>query len=296
MNAYEETNSEERELAGKKPVRKSLTREDVFRLDDDELTILDIIRDLGNLSRLGATDTLVIRQAKREGFSERGVNEIIKTLVKLGVVAYPDEYAFLEALNLDQVIYPRLHLLGSWKDMPRMQNRKQLTSEDVRTLDGDEKRIHEIIKDLSNLELRPTRELVIRQANRENISKRKATEMLDLLFGLDLIKYARDVDIGTAQELGYPFQTEPYIELTSPEKRAAEWAAAYLREGDVYRHAGSYEESIGAYDKAIELAPYDAAAWKGKGEALEALGRKTEAEQAFEKARELGVNGTKVGD
>lgn len=50
----------------------------------------------------------------------------------------------------------------------------------------------------------------------------------------------------------------------------------------------SYEEAITAYDIAIQMNPENAEAWYYIGRAFEALGRTTEAEAAFESARELG--------
>lgn len=276
-----------KEQAGEKPARKPLTREDVFSLDDDELRIIDIIRDLGKLSRIGATDALVIRQAKRESFSERRANEKLKTLVKLGVVEYPDVESWMWDQVYEGAVYPELHLTGNWKDLPRLQNRKQLTSEDVYSLDEDEKHIKEIIKDLGDLKLRPTKELVIRQAIRESLTKRRAAEILDNLFGLRQIKYVGGVDYDTAEKTNYPFQKEPFIELSTPEKEAVNMAADYCKVGYRCRYHRSYDAAIEAYEKAIELDPNNAEAWTGKAEALEALGRKTEAEQAYEKAREL---------
>lgn len=51
---------------------------------------------------------------------------------------------------------------------------------------------------------------------------------------------------------------------------------------------GKYEEAIKALDEAIKLDPKYAASWYNKGLALHALGRNTEAEAAFSKAKELG--------
>ena len=57
---------------------------------------------------------------------------------------------------------------------------------------------------------------------------------------------------------------------------------------------GKYDEAIKAYDKAIEQCPLDAMkpmgaeTWYKKGIALQALGRTSEADAAFAKAKELG--------
>ncbi len=56
---------------------------------------------------------------------------------------------------------------------------------------------------------------------------------------------------------------------------------------------GNYSESLAAYEKIIELRPGNTFAWiwKGKGDALKALGRQAEADDAYAKARELGLVG-----
>jgi len=53
---------------------------------------------------------------------------------------------------------------------------------------------------------------------------------------------------------------------------------------------GKYDEAIKAYDEAIRTDPNDAVAWNNKGAVLEAVGRTTEADAAFAKAKELGYN------
>jgi tetratricopeptide (TPR) repeat protein len=69
-------------------------------------------------------------------------------------------------------------------------------------------------------------------------------------------------------------------------------AVAWNRIGNALNHLGKYEEAIKAYDKAIELEPSEAILdWQNKGYSLKALGRDTEAEIAFAKARELGDQG-----
>jgi len=56
-----------------------------------------------------------------------------------------------------------------------------------------------------------------------------------------------------------------------------------LNEGDTHVRAEHYEE-------AIRLRPNDATAYNAKGLALEALGKKQEAQQAHERARQLGYS------
>jgi tetratricopeptide (TPR) repeat protein len=51
---------------------------------------------------------------------------------------------------------------------------------------------------------------------------------------------------------------------------------------------GNYEEAILAYNKAIEMDPRYADAWHNKGNALMLLGRTEDANEAFDKAKELG--------
>jgi Flp pilus assembly protein TadD len=52
--------------------------------------------------------------------------------------------------------------------------------------------------------------------------------------------------------------------------------------------AGRLEEAVTAYDRAIEQYPEYDEFWHGKGLALHALGRDSEAEDALARARELG--------
>jgi tetratricopeptide (TPR) repeat protein len=50
-----------------------------------------------------------------------------------------------------------------------------------------------------------------------------------------------------------------------------------------------YEEALKAYDRAIQLAPYYAQAYKNKSRTLDILGRTAEAQQARQKAHEQSV-------
>lgn len=63
---------------------------------------------------------------------------------------------------------------------------------------------------------------------------------------------------------------------------------AQIGKRDALYSMGRYGEAISAWDRAIELDPKFAAAWKVKGDALRALGRNSEADAAYAKAEELG--------
>ncbi len=53
------------------------------------------------------------------------------------------------------------------------------------------------------------------------------------------------------------------------------------------RNLSRYNESIDAYDRALQINPKDINAWNGKGDALKALGRNSEADESYAKAKEL---------
>jgi CRISPR-associated protein Cas1 len=61
--------------------------------------------------------------------------------------------------------------------------------------------------------------------------------------------------------------------------------------GRIIYDQGKYDEAIKCYDEAIRLDPNLAMAWNYKGWALKALGKTTEADAAFAKAKELGYIG-----
>jgi Flp pilus assembly protein TadD len=54
---------------------------------------------------------------------------------------------------------------------------------------------------------------------------------------------------------------------------------------------GDYVNAIQCFDEVIRLDPEDADAWYYKGVTLELLGRTTEADTAYTKAKELGWAG-----
>lgn len=72
----------------------------------------------------------------------------------------------------------------------------------------------------------------------------------------------------------------------NPNYNVMEWT----NKGDFLNRIEEYEKAIEAFDKAIEIYPEFSPAWQGKGEAFKAIGKNTEAEAAFTKARELGYN------
>jgi len=86
-----------------------------------------------------------------------------------------------------------------------------------------------------------------------------------------------------------PEREQTRSQQTSPtaQKTKEQWK----EEGNTHYNAKQYEEALAAYDQAIRLDPNYALAYYGKGVALEALRRKSEAQQAYEKARQLGYSG-----
>ncbi|MCK9566752.1 MAG: tetratricopeptide repeat protein [Methanothrix sp.] len=51
---------------------------------------------------------------------------------------------------------------------------------------------------------------------------------------------------------------------------------------------GKYDDALKYYERALQIDPTDGYAWYAKGEALKSLGRNSEADAAFVKAKELG--------
>ena len=64
----------------------------------------------------------------------------------------------------------------------------------------------------------------------------------------------------------------------------------WMNKGFVLSKQGKYEEAIKAYDEAIRLDPNLSLIWNEKGKALKALGKTTESDAAFAKAKELGYS------
>ncbi len=59
----------------------------------------------------------------------------------------------------------------------------------------------------------------------------------------------------------------------------------------LWRELKKYDEAVSAFDKALQINPKDPLTWMNKGDALKALGRQAEADEAYAKARELGYKG-----
>ncbi len=59
----------------------------------------------------------------------------------------------------------------------------------------------------------------------------------------------------------------------------------------LWRELKKYDEAVDAFDKALQINPKDPLTWMNKGDALKALGREAEADEAYAKARELGYKG-----
>ena len=77
----------------------------------------------------------------------------------------------------------------------------------------------------------------------------------------------------------------------NPDSSQALIAHAYGSKGDALSAWGKYDEAVIAYDNAIENYPSEpmgAQTWHKKGIALQALGRTSETDAAFAKAKELG--------
>ena len=65
----------------------------------------------------------------------------------------------------------------------------------------------------------------------------------------------------------------------------------FLDESNLLYDLDLKEETLAAYEEAIQLAPQEAILHLHKGHALEQLGRLCEAQRSYEEARRLGYNG-----
>ena len=67
-------------------------------------------------------------------------------------------------------------------------------------------------------------------------------------------------------------------------------AAALATKGFIFYNLNQYEKALEYCDKALKLEPNDAEIWNHKGFALDKLGRGNEAQNCFNKAKQLGLN------
>ena len=82
-----------------------------------------------------------------------------------------------------------------------------------------------------------------------------------------------------------------YLEgLSASKKRNQQFSGTWLDKDLVLGNQGVYDEAIQASEEAIRLDPNNAQAWNNKGSALKLLGRATESEAAFAKAKEVGLH------
>jgi Flp pilus assembly protein TadD len=77
--------------------------------------------------------------------------------------------------------------------------------------------------------------------------------------------------------------------VTSQTTKESYFYASFYTD-NVFVDPETEETALAAYEQAIQLAPHEAILHYHKGQVLEQLGRLTEAERAFEDARQLGYN------
>jgi tetratricopeptide (TPR) repeat protein len=70
-----------------------------------------------------------------------------------------------------------------------------------------------------------------------------------------------------------------------------QYAEAWYNKGNALYYQGKYGDALEAYDKTIDINPQDIEAWIAKRTTLKKLGRTTEENAAFARAKELGYIG-----
>jgi tetratricopeptide (TPR) repeat protein len=98
-------------------------------------------------------------------------------------------------------------------------------------------------------------------------------------------------EINPSQEIAPPKASIQTPIQDTPPKQAQKTKEQWLEEGNRLCDLKQYSEALTAYEQAIGLDPNYALAYNNKGTALERLNRKKEAQQAYEKARQLGYTG-----
>lgn len=93
------------------------------------------------------------------------------------------------------------------------------------------------------------------------------------------------------KSLGRSAEAEVAFDKAINASSDSKYWGAWFGKGEALLAQEKYDEAIIVYDKVIELNPTHATTWNEKGTALQALGRTSEAEAAFAKAKELGYQG-----
>jgi len=119
------------------------------------------------------------------------------------------------------------------------------------------------------------------------VSYERAIELDPNFTGLE----ARLYKAGILADLGrYNESIDAFDEIieTLPANDTLYAAIVLTDKGIVLENMGDHEEALNAFDSVLELDPSNMIAMQGKGTALQSLGRISEAEAAFAKAKELG--------
>jgi tetratricopeptide (TPR) repeat protein len=94
---------------------------------------------------------------------------------------------------------------------------------------------------------------------------------------------------GMSQRSGLNNTWRTLSEIYAPVPEKGNISDSWLKKGYELGRYRFYEDALRCFNAAIELNSQDPLAWKGKGLALEASGRSSEADAAFAKARALGL-------
>jgi Tfp pilus assembly protein PilF len=100
-----------------------------------------------------------------------------------------------------------------------------------------------------------------------------------------------NMGVALSQQDRYDEALEAYDSAIMADPLYAEDANFWYEKGNVLYKLDKFDEALMAYDSSIEIDPRHADVWYNKGFALTALGRTTEADAAFAKAKERGYEG-----
>ena len=113
----------------------------------------------------------------------------------------------------------------------------------------------------------------------------EAADSFRQVVALDPGNHQARTNLGSALTMAGDFESgkevyEQALEIT-------EFRTAYSNLGVMYYYLGDFEKSVATHRKAVELAPEESVKWLNLADALHFAGRREEARQAFERAREL---------